>query len=53
MVDDEFYNRLMTTRHHIHQHPEVSESEYETTDYIKTYLRKLGIVPLDYPLETG
>ncbi len=53
MADDEFYNRLMTTRHHIHQHPEVSESEYETTDYIKTYLRKLGIVPLDYPLETG
>lgn len=53
MADDEFYNRLMTARHHIHQHPEVSESEYETTDYIKTYLRKLGIVPLDYPLETG
>lgn len=52
-MSDGFYQKLIAVRHYIHQHPEVSEKEYETTDYIKSYLRELGIEPLNYPLKTG
>ena len=52
-MSDVFYQKLIAVRHYIHQHPEVSEKEYETTDYIKSYLRELGIEPLNYPLKTG
>ena len=49
----DFYEKLAKIRHHIHAHPEVSENEVATTAYIKDYLKKLGIEPLDYPLKTG
>ena len=52
-MTDTFYSKLAKMRHHIHEHPEISEQEYETTKYIKNYLSELGIKPLDYPLETG
>lgn len=52
-MSDAFYQKLIAVRHYIHQHPEVSEKEYETTDYIKSYLKELGIEPLNYPLKTG
>ena len=52
-MSDTFYQKLTAVRHYIHQHPEVSENEYETTAYIKEHLRNLGIKPLDYPLPTG
>lgn len=52
-MTEEFYEKLKRIRHYIHQHPEISEKEYETTDYIKNYLRELGIEPLDYSLKTG
>ncbi|MGT2907075.1 amidohydrolase [Streptococcus dentiloxodontae] len=48
-----FYDKLAKVRHYIHERPEVSEHEFETTDYIKNYLKDLGIEPLNYPLKTG
>ena len=47
------YDHLAKTRHQIHQHPEVSQEEHETTVFLKGYLRNLGIEPLNYPLKTG
>lgn len=48
-----FYDKLIKTRHYIHQHPEVSENEFETTEFIKNYLSKIGIRIVNYPLKTG
>ena len=52
-MTDTFYSKLAKVRHYIHEHPEISEQEYEATKYIKNYLSELEIKPLDYPLETG
>ena len=49
-MTEAFYNHLAKTRQQIHQHPEVSEEEHETTVFLKGYLRNLGIEPLNYPL---
>ncbi|MBU3023998.1 amidohydrolase [Aestuariibacter sp. A3R04] len=35
-------------RHHLHQHPELSNREFETARYVETYLRSLGL-----EVETG
>lgn len=52
-VASEFYDKLTDLRHYIHQHPELSEKEVETTQLLRTYLEDLGIAVLDYPLKTG
>ena len=52
-MTEAFYDHLAKTRHQIHQHPEVSEEEHETTVFLKAYLKNLGIEPLNYPLKTG
>lgn len=49
-MTDVFYEDLAKTRQQIHQHPEVSEDEHETTIFLKGYLRKLGIEPLNLSL---
>lgn len=41
-------------RHYLHQHPELSDKEFETTKFITNYLQKLGykiVTPKD--LNTG
>ena len=38
-MTDTFYSKLAKVRHYIHEHPEISEQEYETTKYIKNYLQ--------------
>ena len=43
---------MIANRRYLHQHPEVSYKEFETTKFIKTELDKLGI-PYESPLETG
>ena len=43
---------VTTHRRHLHQHPELSLHEFETTKYIATFLDELG-VQYDRPLETG
>ena len=39
-MTEAFYDHLAKTRHQIHQHPEVSEEEHETTVFLKAYLKK-------------
>lgn len=43
---------MVETRRYLHQHPEVSYKEYETTKFIKAELDSLGIKH-ESPLETG
>lgn len=49
----QFYDKLVKTRYHLHQHPELSGQEYETTAFLSRYLQDLGIKILDSGLETG
>ncbi len=50
------YNELLTQashwRRHLHQHPELSFEEHQTTDYIKQQLTQMGI-PFDMVSPTG
>ncbi|MEP9818620.1 M20 metallopeptidase family protein [Staphylococcus xylosus] len=43
---------VTTHRRYLHQHPELSLHEYETTEYIANFLEELG-VEYQRPLETG
>ena len=52
-MSEGIYEKLKEIRHYLHQHPEISENEFETTAFIKKHLKDLGIEPLDYPLKTG
>lgn len=51
--DPTFFNKLTHIRRYIHQHPELSGNEYQTTEYIKDFLQKREITILDSGLETG
>lgn len=46
------FNEAIRVRRYLHQNPEVSFKEFETTEYIKSELSSLGI-PYESPLETG
>lgn len=52
-MSEGIYEKLREIRHYLHQHPEISENEFETTAFIKKHLKDLGIEPLAYPLKTG
>lgn len=39
-------------RRYLHQHPELSLQEHETTQYLQRFLESLDI-PYERPLETG
>lgn len=49
---DRYHDDMVSMRKHLHQYPEVSYKEYETTKFVKSELQKLGI-PFESPLETG
>ncbi|MTI86776.1 MAG: amidohydrolase [Balneolaceae bacterium] len=46
------FTEVVELRRHLHRHPEISYKEFETTNFIKSELDKLGI-PHKSPLETG
>ena len=46
------YEHLVPIRHYVHQHPELSGQEYQTTAYLKAYLEKLGVRILKIGFET-
>ena len=50
---NEFYQKLTQIRHYLHQHPELSGQEFETTHFLRNYLEKLDIRILDSGLKTG
>ncbi|KAI7259412.1 hypothetical protein KC345_g10315 [Hortaea werneckii] len=46
-------DRLVEIRRHLHRHPELSNEEYETTEYIISLLKQAGVKITDYGLKTG
>jgi amidohydrolase len=48
-----FYEKLASIRHDIHRNPEVSEREFNTTEFLKGYISKLGIRIIETDLRTG
>lgn len=48
-----FNERLVEIRRHLHRHPELSNEEYETTEYIISLLKQAGVRIVDYGLKTG
>ena len=47
------YEELAEIRHYIHQHPELSGQEYQTTAFLKERLEEFGIRILESGLKTG
>ena len=47
------YEELTEIRHYLHQHPELSGKEYQTTAFLKDRLEDLGIRILESGLKTG
>lgn len=47
-----YQDEMIANRRHLHQHPELSYQEFETTEFVIEKLDELGI-PTDRPLETG
>ncbi len=48
----EYHRQMIDFRRHLHQHPELSYQEHETTDFIIQELKKLNVT-VDRPQETG
>lgn len=46
-------DKVLTWRRHLHQHPELSYKEVETTAFIKSVLEEIGGYELSYPMTTG
>lgn len=51
-LSTKYLSKSIKTRQYLHQHPELSFQEFETTKFIKDELDKLEI-PYESPLETG
>ncbi|HBQ61500.1 MAG TPA: amidohydrolase, partial [Balneolaceae bacterium] len=51
-LSDKYLPDAIKIRRYLHQHPDLSFKEFETTKFIKRELDKLGI-PYESPLETG
>lgn len=49
----EFYNEVVEIRRHLHQNPELSFEEFETSNYIKSKLKSWGIPYKDNFVKTG
>lgn len=51
--EQQLAEKVIGIRRHLHQFPELSDEEYETTAFIKRLLQEAGIKVVDYGLETG
>ncbi|WP_338453330.1 M20 peptidase aminoacylase family protein [Niallia oryzisoli] len=49
----ELQKKLVSYRRELHEHPELSMQEYETTKRIRKWLEEAGIPVLDFSLEVG
>ncbi len=49
----EYFNEIVDIRRHLHQHPELSFEEFETSKYIKKILDSWGIKYTDGYVKTG
>lgn len=54
-TDIDFQQEIRKCRRYLHAHPELSNQEYKTTEFIRTELEKFGlqIVETSHPLRTG
>ncbi len=52
-LSNEFYQQVVAFRHHMHQFPELSFQEFDTTAFIKKELQNAGITVEKPLLETG
>jgi len=52
-VQGNLYNKLVSYRRELHENPELSFKEYETTKRIRQWLTEENITILDYPLTVG
>lgn len=50
---EELATRLVEVRRHLHENPELSHEEFETTAFIKAWLEEAGIRIAPYSLRTG
>lgn len=53
VVDTAFFDKLTAIRHHLHQYPELSGQEFETTAFIKKILQEHHISIVETTLKTG
>lgn len=44
---------VVSVRHHLHRHPELSFAEFDTTAYVREQLQNLGVEIVETGLETG
>lgn len=51
-LSERHYEEVVAIRRHLHSHPELSFREFNTSEYISTYLHKLGI-PYHTIADTG
>jgi amidohydrolase len=47
------HGQLVSTRRHLHAHPELAFAEFETTSYLEQRLREVGLKPRRLPTGTG
>jgi amidohydrolase len=47
------HSQLISTRRHLHAHPELAFAEFETTSFLETRLRTAGLAPRRLPTGTG
>jgi amidohydrolase len=52
-MSNELAQQLVAWRRDLHQHPELSNEEFATTDKIKSWLHQANIRLVDLPLKTG
>ncbi len=52
-LSDDFFYEIRSVRRHIHQHPELSFQEFETSAFIKTKLKEYNIPFSDGYVKTG
>ena len=45
--------QLVSTRRHLHAHPELAFAEFETTSFLEQRLREVGLKPRRLPTGTG
>ncbi|PQZ57210.1 MULTISPECIES: M20 peptidase aminoacylase family protein [Bacillus] len=52
-IPDQLTEKLISIRRHLHENPELSYEEFETTKAIKNWLEEANITIIDSNLETG
>ncbi len=52
-LSEDFFDEILSIRRHLHQHPELSFNEFETSQFIKDKLNEIGIPYKDGYVKTG